>query len=256
MNRRPKTERIAASELRRHPRAQRTKESTAFAKRMAQDFNSDALGVLTGSRQSNGVVFLLDGFTRCEATILAGLEDKNLKVEVFEGLTRAEEHDLFLRLNTRKTVDSYARYTNGVAAGYPSYTATDQIIRQSGLTPSATAGDGRLAAVTKAVDIYDKRGSDILRETIGLALSAWGATDAAVEGVLLDGIAQVLDAYNGGIDKAALTKKLAKLKGGPHGLLAAARMQHDIDGRGVGKAVAHVITQRYNQGRRTGTLVG
>ncbi len=251
----PKIREIAARDLRRHPVAQRTNVNKALAKEIAGNLNLAAIGVLTGSKQTTGEVLLIDGATRHEGILIAGRPELKLKVAVYESLTAAEEHELFLRCNRRKDVGSYDKFFNGLQARRPECVGANRVMLSLGLTPSDQAKDGNIACVTRLTDTYDKLGPEVLRLAVGTAIEAWGTTSAAVEGQIVDGLARLYGKYNGTIDQKVLVGKLSKLPGGPSGLIGAARSQQNTRGGAVGAHVADIAKARYNAGRRGGALV-
>ena len=63
---------------------------------------------------------------------------------------------------------------------------------------------------------------------------------------------RVRDIVTDAVGKAALTKKLAKFPGGPHGIQAHAKALKDITGRSLGRCMSEVVIGTYNKGRRVG----
>ena len=101
-----------------------------------KEFNPSALGVLTVSLRSDGIRSVVDGQQRREVILrlhAEGLFDDKVQVIVHEGLTIAEEAQLFLQLNYRRTVHAIRRFKTRLVAEEEQALAIKAILDELGL---------------------------------------------------------------------------------------------------------------------------
>jgi hypothetical protein len=99
--------------------------------RMAEAFNPYGLGTITISRRPNGDMFVLDGRHRVAAA--RSVDYKSLiPAVVLTGLSRDQEHELFIILNTRTAVSAISQFVNSVGALRPDHVVMNQVIEDHG----------------------------------------------------------------------------------------------------------------------------
>ena len=143
---------------------------------------------------------------------------------------------------------------NEVKAEVPAAVGVVQLLRAHRLTASHTAGDGHVLCVTALMKVYNFDGGQALALTLQTVCSAWGRTESALEGKIIEGVGLVHRTYNGSIDLAALSKKLAKYPGGAAGLLGDAKGLRQFRQASLPRCVAETVIATYNVGRKTGRL--
>lgn len=100
------------------PRVQRA-WNQSWSATIARDFDPGKLGVIHVSLRKDGNHYIIDGQHRAKAAELwLGADCNGQKVEcrVYEGLSLAEEAELFVALNTAKKVGAIAKYPGGPAS--------------------------------------------------------------------------------------------------------------------------------------------
>ena len=111
-----------------------------------------------------------------------------------------------------------------------------------------------MRCVTALKKVYGFDGGKALALTLETVVAAWGRTEAAVDGKIIEGVGLVHCHYNGAIDLAALSKKLAKYPGGASGLLGDAKGLRQFRHASLPRCVAETVIETYNVGRKTGRL--
>ncbi|WP_228539974.1 DUF6551 family protein [Mycobacteroides abscessus] len=104
----------------------------AWVDRLAAEFNPDVMGMLHVSYR-DGWYYVIDGQHRKSAAIQWMGSDQQVQCHIYEGLTPADEADLFLRLNSVKAQTPMSKYKVALTAGRPIETDTDRIARSAGL---------------------------------------------------------------------------------------------------------------------------
>lgn len=248
---------IAADDLR-FDEAYQRKIVPARVRALRSRLDLDGLGVISVSLRKDGQHYVIDGQHRVRALLDEGLGEWKVKANVYSDLKEQEEAALFLTLNNTRVVAPIDRFRAGVTAHDPDCLGVLAICQRAGLKVDGQAYEGHLTCVQTALRIYrttstGKQG-DLLRRTLDLALKSWGATTASVEGKVLDGLALVLNAYGDELEVSALEKKLAKVPGGPAGLLGMAKGLKEHRGGTLARCVAVIVVDLYNRGRRVGAL--
>lgn len=253
---RPKRNKIVyvpASDLKIHPSAQR-KLVTANLKQIMQDLDLDGIGTLHVA-PINGDLWIVDGQHRWTALMRHGFGDWKVACVVHEDATdHTRASELFLKLNSRAVLASYDKWVNEVQAGDPTAVGAKEVAEAHGFKIDRQSHDGHLACVNTLKTVYRTDNGDLLDETLGLIVSAFGHTAAAAEGKLIEGVAHTLAQHNGDLDREALTKKLAKYPGGASGILGDAKGLKKIRRASVPRCVYETIIESYNYGRRGGKV--
>lgn len=164
-------------------------------KLIADEWDDLMVGVLTVSHRtasafrlsSRGIdqvvdeYVVLDGQTRLEAfRLVTGTRTTNghLLCEVYEGLTKAEEAEIFLKHNNRRAVHARDQFRIAYVAGQEWAVEITRVLADNGW--AARGVDlGRpmrqFGGVSAAKKIYDLGGVDALRKTFTTIHNAWGS---------------------------------------------------------------------------------
>ena len=258
MNPRSKIVRVEAQTLRVHPFAQRDVVPSKLKKLMVE-LDLDAIGVLHAVEYAiNGqsAKWIIDGQHRWRALIDHGLGEWHVEVKIHLDVTDdARASALFLKLNDRAIVSPFGKFANEVKAGVPAAVGVVQIVHARNLRAAACPGDGNVRCVTALKKVYDFDGGKALALTLETVVAAWGRTEAAVDGKIIEGVGLVHCTYtNGSIDLAVLAKKLAKYPGGAAGLLGDAKGLRQFRTASMPRCVAEKVIEAYNVGRKAGRL--
>lgn len=248
---------VRADSLAIHPYAQRAIIPATLKKRLAE-LDLDAIGVLHAVKYPiNGEekLWIIDGQHRVRALIDHGFGDWLVEVKVHDDIKDdAGACAMFLKLNNRATVAPFDTYENELKAGDSSAVGVKKICGRYGIEVSRGAGDARATCVSALKKLYKMDGGKTLDISLGTIVTAWGTKASALEGKLIEGMGLVFGRYNGTIDQAVLTKKLAKYAGGASGLVGDARGLMDFRRATLARCIAERVIETYNVGRRAGQL--
>lgn len=230
----------------------------AWVKGHVSDFDPEQIGYIVCNKRASGKVYVIDGQHRVELLREVGWGDQSVQCECFDGLTQAQEAELFLARNDRITVQTYDKFRVAVTAGDLTCCDIDRIVRAQGLSISDQKKDGGVMAVAGLQRVYlgagigaSKDGPAALARTLKTVQRAWGRQASSFQGKVIEGLGMVQLRYNGKLDQEALAEKLAPFPGGAPGLLGKAKAIQDMRGRPLHQCVAAVIVDTYNRGRRS-----
>lgn len=223
----------------------------ARVERMAGDFRPDALGVLTTSYRSPGRIHVIDGQHRYRAAESAAYEGAIQTME-YHGLGIPEEAALFRLLNTTEKVSRIDQFLIRCVEQDSGSVRLAGFLADHGWTVGIGGAD-RLSAIASLERVY-ALSPEAADATLGVLTAAYGRRPAAVQGSLIEGLGRMLARYGRDVDLADLTKRLAGIPGGPDGLVGNARGQQLTRTGNLSTQLARVITNIYNQRRRTTAL--
>lgn len=251
---------VSISDLNIDPDAQRGL-SKQWVQEHLSSFDVDQLGYIVVNKRPNGKHYVIDGQHRVELMRAVGWGDQKIHAECFDGLTQAQEAELFIARNDRRAVTTYDRFRIRVTAGEADAVAIDKIVRDHGMTIANQAKDGTIVAVVSLEKVYrgagiasEKDGPQALRNTLKTLVQAWGKNSGSISGDVILGIGLVQLRYNGKIDQSDLVKKLAPFPGGAPGLVGKGKAARDISGRPLAHCVASIVVDQYNRSKRSGKL--
>lgn len=248
---------MRADELKIHPLAQREIVPSKL-KSLAANLDLDAVGVVHAVQYSIRGKFgtwVVDGQHRIRALIERDCGEWEVDVKLHLDVTDdAGASALFLMLNDRSPVTPFDKFVNEVRAGAPDALGVESIAKKHGVKVARQSGDGKVTCVIALKQIFRIDDGETLDRTFGIDIAAWGTTASALEGRVLAGLATVVGKYNGALDHAALTKKLATYHGGAPALIGHARGLMEHRKTTLSRCVAEIIIGTYNKGRRSGKL--
>ena len=251
---------VSVQELNVDPEAQR-KLSMTWVKARIPVFDVDALGYIVVNKRSGGKTYVVDGQHRVELMRSVGWGDQKIHAEIFEGLSQAQEAELFNERNDRKAVRRFDKFRIAVTAGDPTASAINKIVREHGMVISDSLKDGHIVAVDALERVYmgagiasPKEGARALADALKIALRAWGNQPSSVNGRVIQALGMVELRYNGKIDQKALADKLAPFPGGAPSLIGKGRSMQELRSRPLHHCIASIIVDIYNKGRRAGKL--
>ena len=219
----------------------------AHAREYADNFDLDGLGYPVVNFR-DGHWYIIDGQHRVAALRMIGYGDQQIECEAYEGLTEAEEAEVFLKRNRRRTVRAFDHFMVGVRAGREVETVVRQIVLTCDLKVSEKNEDGCISAVVALVYIYKLGGDQVLARALRIARDAYGKDHEALKSDILRGIGLVCHRYNGKLDDARAVQKMSKMYGGVGGLRGKARTQAKASGRPIEHCVGAVIVDEINKG--------
>lgn len=230
-----------------------------YVNKLAAVLNLDSVGVITVSRRKRrggkADLYVLDGQHRILALLHHDLGDWPVNCHVYDNLSLAEEAALFRSLNASRKITAFDSFRTGVTAKDSECLAIKGILEARGLTVTRQATDGGIRAVAALQASYRRQGADALADALDIIVDAWGAKSESLDGNIIAGVSQLTGRYNGDLDHAALSRKLAKFPGGPASLIGHAKGLRELrTGISVPRALAEIVHSAYNKGRRRGQL--
>ena len=237
---------VPIAKMRVSPRAQRT-FSPAHAAALAASFDLEAMGYPVVNLRADGLFYIVDAQHRVEALKLLGWADQQLQCECYEGLTEADEADLFLMRNKRRTVSAFEKFRIALVADLPEETDIDRVVRANGLKISQDRRDGSVSAVGALTKVYRRGGPGGLGRTLRIIRDAYGTP--GLDAHVIDGIGLLCHRYNGELPDKQAAERLSGVLGGVSGL--AGRAENLRKKTGVSKAtgVAAAAVEIINSGR-------
>lgn len=243
---------LRLKQLETHPTVQR-KFDEANAKRIARDFNADALedlGVVPNpSKRDHYHVFL--GQHR-----LAALKEKfgseaEVRCRVYDSsLSESELADMQYRMSLgTKSWRAFDAFRLKLLRGDSSAVEILAVIREHSLRLEMAKSKNCVAATKALESVYARCGKDGLNRVVGILHRMWGGDPDAYHACLLRGFGLVVHRYNGEIDDKALGDAIKK-HDDAGGLLGRARSMSKANGTSVPAAVAEAVVRSYNA-RRT-----
>lgn len=205
---------------------------------LLSDFDLDDFGLPVVSWR-DGLYYIVDGQHRIEALKLwlgKGWEIQKIECRVHQGLSEAEEADMFLRLNDILIVGAFDKFKNGVTANRPTETAIAKVVADCKLVISKEQVPGAIGAVGTLVRVYTRTDGQVLGRALRIIRDAFG--DSGFEAVVIDGIAHLCHRYNSKLDDDAAVTRLAETRGGVKGLLGKADVLHKQTGQSRAQCVA------------------
>lgn len=244
--------------------------NAAWVDEIAREFDPDKIGVIHVSRRRDDSLVIIDGQHR-RAAIEKLWEDPSQKVEckVYENLSRSDEAALFVGLNNFKRPTAIDEYLKNVIAKDPIAVDIDKVVRESGFVVERFKGDNKITAVGTLYLIYagftsdklvsrrakrvqkDQGKPELLRTVLSIVREAWGGQKDSVNGFVLEGIGRVLAARQRAMSIPDFVQKVSQYPGGANALIGAARGRKAVTGSTVGTAVAEILIDLYNRGRRS-----
>lgn len=226
---------------------------------IAEKFNPLALGTITVSRRKDGSMVIIDGMHRTTGAKQAAYS-KPVNADIIDGLTLAQEAELFLLLNATKTPSALSKFLVRAVRGEVDAVRMKDIIESHGWTVRPVAAPGYLTAVTAVERVYRNGGGtvsegahpELLDRTLEILTAAWEHDQKAVDGHLLLGVAQLIGRFGAGVDTKKLVAEMQATR--PGVVIGKAKALRDIQGGTVPAAVAKILAGLHNHKRRTNTL--
>lgn len=248
---------LKIGELSVDPRVQRQLDP-ARVRKLADDWDSRMIGVLTVSRRSDGSTVVLDGQTRLralEAVVAEAEAEALVTCEVFEGLTFAEEAAMFLKHNDRKAVTPRDLFRLAVAAEEEWALNIRDLAAEhgwyvQGTAPESTKGFSVFTAIGAVKKVYELDDGAALRRAFKVISKAWGRTGGVITSETVYGIGLLYADHPTGIDGPGLVHKLQKT-GLPKYISAINDRRRTHPGMSIRTAAQQWTIDLYNRGRRT-----
>ncbi len=201
-----------------------------------------------------GNYFIIDGQHRVEAIkqwLGKGWEIQKVECRVYQGMTEAEEADMFDRLNDVLIVSAFDKFRVRVTARREAEAMIDKVVRGENLVISRDQIPGAVAAVGTLVRLFSRSDADTLARTLRIIRDAFG--DPGFSAGVIDGIGHLCQRYNGALDEKAAVEGLSITRGGVNGLLGKATVLHKQTGNSRAQCVAAAAVDIINAHRASGS---
>jgi len=225
--------------------------------RIASAFDANALGAITVSLRADGTRVILDGQHRWAAGKTAGHVATVTCVQ-YEGLSVAEEAELFLTLNNTKQVQAVDKFRVRVISGEAAALDMNNILHKHGWKVAQSTDHWRLSAVGELEKVYKgsgvrKTGGDILAENVVQILtSAWAGQSNSAHAVILGSLGKFLGWYGIDVDHSKIIRELSGFK--PMNFVADVKAVKDVEHCDLANAGAKILVNLHNKNRRKNQL--
>lgn len=263
-------ETLAANLLDVDPHVQRKLNEGRVAK-IAADFREAALGVLVVSARESSFrpaegdgpetkvhYVVLDGQTRLAALRkFTGTDDSRMPVvcQVFHGLTRAEEAEIFIEHNDRAAVRKIDLFRLALVAGHAWAVDLNEVVRRHGYEASDSGSrERRFTAISTAQRVVKLPGGmEALDRAFDLLARSWGYRDSAASAEAVDGLSLLFHRHGSAVDVPAFAKKLSSTDT-PQTFKANVLAYRAATGISRTEAAYRYVIKVYNSGKRTRQL--
>lgn len=250
---------LPVSELEIDRRIQRDGINMAKVEHIKRHWNPAAAGFLTVSHRKDRSYVILDGQHRWEAWRQLSDNTGTFACRVFERLTLVEEAQMFLDLNYTTQPRLIEKFRVRLEAEDPVAVGIDKILRSYEWKVSHIPSNGHVNAVAALERLYqlsEKRELEpnLVQQLILVITRAWGHDRYGVQAMLLEGIGRLLSEHGSKVDFDILISRLREIDGGPQTLHTDASQYARLRKGKVSMAVAELVTNAYNKGRRVNVL--
>lgn len=241
---------VNAHDLKVNPVAQRDFKHS-WAEHILANFDINKFQRPHVNKRTDGTLYVLEGqhgtWAYREKFAVEGESNLPIQVELYDGLTEAEEAEYFLSLNDKKVVDAYSKFKVAVTAGRAVESDIDRIVRVNRCrVTSMTTQEGAISAVTALIQIYNRAGAANLSATIRILRDSFG--DGGYDRANLLGLSAVIARYN--LTDLDLVAALIKIPRGSKGLAQQAALNRQTFGCTIVEATAAALVDAYNKGKR------
>ena len=237
---------VPLAQMRVNPLAQRDRNEARVAQ-LAASFDPEQIGAPVVSHRGDWY-YLVDGQHRVEAykLWLESWQDQQVQCWCYEGLTEAQEAELFLKQNDTLTVNAFAKFKVAVQAGRDAEADVDRIVRALGLRIAGGRSGGAICAVATLRRVYARGGPAVLSRALRIIRNAYG--DVGLDGPVIDGIALVCQRYDGQLSEQRAVERLSAARGGVAGLTGRAGQLRQATGSAPAQCVAAAAVELINRG--------
>lgn len=250
-------EEIKVSDLDIDRRVQREGLKKKKVENMVRRYNPDALGVIHVSRRKteNGALvgnYVIDGWHRMETVRIVTENAGTIVCHVYEGLTVADEAQMFLDLNYGDQPTALDKHKVRVTGGDPQALRIEESVNKYGWKISPVPANGNVNAIVKLYALDElsqaiEAEPDLVSVTFLVITRAWGIDRAGSQAVILEALGRMFAEHSSKIDVPYLIERLKVYPGGPQALhMESARLASITKGK-VSMAVASLVTDWYNK---------
>jgi hypothetical protein len=222
--------------------------SQSQAEEYAANFDPNKIGIPAVNFRA-GIYWIVDGQHRVEAIKLyfAPSDPGSIDCNVYVDLSDSEMAELFIGLNTRRSVNRFDLFQVACTAERTRETEIRRIVESNGLKIKQEKAPDAVGAVSSLCKIFDRSGSTVLGQTLRTLRDGLSGDPMAFDGYLLVGTANVFNRFNGKTNERHLVKALTEVRQGAQAILRRAEAQRDRTGNNKVQCVSAAIVDIYNK---------
>lgn len=163
---------------------------------IVNNYNENAIGVITLSMRENGDLYIIDGSHRVEALKRLGKGNGDINAIVFFNLSIQDEANLYIVINENRTKPKKSDlHKAGVSSGNTDSIAIDALLRSHNLSVENRPGDGVIRAIDTLYKVNSKIGINNLNNVIKVLKEANGTNSTAFQAEYLTAVATIIVNY-------------------------------------------------------------
>lgn len=226
-----------------------------WAETIGTNLDPDMIGIIVVTLpDKNGVHHIIDGQHRVGGVRWAWGEDQKLLCQIIDCNDPKRAAQIYNAMQTaKKTPHPVSLFNIRVTAEETTEVAVNGIVTGLGYKIEASMQEGCIRAVGALVNVYEKHGGEILRDTLLILRGTWGIEKNSVEASLLKGYARFLSAYGKGVDRQRLVDTVQK-KFTPGQLIGAGKQHKEMYRGSIGANICRVLVLTYDAGLRKNKL--
>ena len=259
-----RNEYIAIDDIKRDQRVNTRPVDLVWVAKKAANFQPEGLGTLIVSRRADGTIIAIDGQNRQALCVKAGWKgwrgDGTIECQVHEGLTLVEEAGLFSLLAGHRSFTAISKFIARQTMKDPVALEITEIVERNSFVIDAAPGGGVITAVSTLEKIHGKDKQrhpfdppTVLNATLATIVHAWRHTPGGTDQSIIDGIGKIYLSSADLIDEQLLRRILEDYPGGPKKLKSEGASARNTIGGTVGKGVAFLVAQAYDEQQRKPT---
>jgi len=249
---------MKASEFSVDPAVQRQLNEPRVEK-IVKNFKPMMLGLFTASKRLDGRCYIVDGQHRMAACRRKNF-DGYIATRLYEGLTLAEEAELFLDLNNSRPVSALDKFLVRATKGDPAAVAMKDALERYGLKPGGQHAGGMFAAIVSLERVYrgfmsyaSEPRLDLVEAVLAILVRAYGTQERkAFQANTVMGIGLIIQVFGKRVDADELVKALQSITA--ENLAVKGRSTKDLEGGTGAQGVAKVLLSIYNKNKSASRL--
>lgn len=218
----------------------------AWGTKLAKNLELASLGLVVLNLR-DGIFWIIDGQHRIYALRENGFKEDSLECEVFENLTDEEMAAIFVARNTRKAVHALDHFLVSCTAGDPRALSIRRAVESNGSRIGRNKNAGDVTCVNALASVYDAAGEVVLGQVVRTLRGAFHGDAWGFDRLLVEGLGQVFNRYNGHTNEKALIESLSNVQHGARTLIRRAQSQRERTGNALTLCVAAAIVDVYNK---------
>lgn len=235
---------VPIPEMQVSPRAQRD-YNPARVEKLVREMNLERLGTPTVNRR-DGAWWIIDGQHRIEALRdeRIGYGDQQVECWTYQGMSEADEADMFLTLNDNLTVSVFSKFKVAVTAGHAVECDIARIVEEARLKIALGGGAHSISAVGTLRKLYNYS-PETLARTLCIIRDAFGGRGFNAQ--ILSGVGLVCSRYNGDLSDDKAVRGLIRYgKNDAGALVAEAKALHFATRNAQEQCIAAVVVKWTN----------